>query len=68
MVQRFNCKERGYDINSAMFKPTRVKGQMIFIKKEAVTSIRYKYDETIKRNRVIDSKVIKELDAYVMAN
>ena len=40
MVHRFNCKEKGYDINSAMFKPTRVKGQLIFIKKEAVTSIR----------------------------
>ena len=68
MVHRFNCKEKGYDINSAMFKPTRVKGQLIFIKKEAVTSIRYKYDETIKRNRVLDCKVIKELDDYVMDN
>ena len=57
-----------YDLSSAVITPNRVKGTLTFIKKNAVTKIRYRNDETLKRRRVSDCKFIKELDDYIMRN
>ena len=62
----FSCKQ--YDLNSIVFKFTRVKGKLIFIKKKAVTNITYNYDERFKRKRISDCTLIKELDEYICKN
>ena len=57
-----------YDLSSVVITPTRAKGTLTFIKKDAITKIQYRNDETLKRRRVSNCKLIKELDNYMMKN
>lgn len=53
-----------YDRNSAVFKFGRAKGSLIFINKNAIKNMSFRYDRYIKRNRVYECTLSKDLDEY----
>ena len=52
------------DRNSAVFKFGRAKGSLIFINKKAIKNMNFRYDNSIKRNRVYECTLSKDLDEY----
>ena len=52
------------DRNSAVFKFGRAKGSLIFINKKAIKNMNFRYDNSIKRNRVYECTLSKDLGEY----
>ena len=53
-----------YDRNSAAFKFGRAKGSLTFINKKAIKNMNFRYNSCIKRNRVYECTLSKDLDEY----